>query len=75
MSAFSNETRRQSLELIVRGQRKLIRARYEKGLLILKEDFVRLPHGQVVNLQIQIINDLLGILKNDPRKKRANGSE
>jgi hypothetical protein len=74
LSAFSNEARRESLESIAHGQRKLIRAHYEKGLLVVKEDFVRLPSDsrQIAHIQFQIIDDLLSILKNGPRKKRVN---
>jgi len=44
LGAFSSEARKQAL---VRGQRKLIRAQYENGLLLLKEDFVKLPYGHI----------------------------
>jgi hypothetical protein len=44
LGAFASEARKQAS---VRGQRKLIRAQYENGLLLLKEDFVRLPYGQM----------------------------
>ncbi len=77
ISAFSNEQRRQSLESLVHGQRKLIRAHYEKGLLVLKEDVVRLPngYGQIASLQSQIIDDLLSILKNGLRRNRTKQIE
>jgi hypothetical protein len=41
LSAFAHEARKQAS---VSGQRKLIRAQWENGLLLLKEDFVKLPH-------------------------------
>jgi hypothetical protein len=43
LGAFSSEARKQAL---VSGQRKLIRAQCENGLLHLKEDFVRLPYSE-----------------------------
>jgi hypothetical protein len=58
LSAFANESRRQNF---ASEQRKILRARYEKGLLVVKEDFVRLP--TTPNLQFQIINNLLSVLK------------
>jgi hypothetical protein len=44
LGAFASEARKQAL---VCGQRRLIRAQYEKGLLVLKEDFVRLPYMHI----------------------------
>lgn len=71
LNAFTNETRRESS---VVGHRRLIRAHYEKGLLVLKEDFVKLPHvyGQSASLQIEIFDNLFGILKGELRKSRAH---
>jgi hypothetical protein len=41
LSAFTTEARKQAM---LRGQKKVIRAHYENGHLLLKEDFVRLPY-------------------------------
>jgi len=68
LSAFAGESRRQALAC---GQRKVIRAHYENGLLIVKEDFVKLPNLYASNLQFQIINNLLGLLKNQLRSSRT----
>ncbi len=48
LKAFANETRRQNLAI---GKRKIIRAHYENGHLIVKEDFVRLPNLYASNVQ------------------------
>ncbi len=66
LKAFANETRRQNLAI---GRRKVIRAHYENGLLIVKEDFVKLPSLYASNMQFQIINNLFSVLKNQLRSK------
>ena len=77
LNAFADETRRQSLEYLMHGQRKLIRAHYEKGLLVLREDFVRLPesYGRGANLQMQIISNLLSVLKSELYRNRSGREE
>ena len=68
LNAFASETRRQNL---ASKKRKVIRAHYENGLLVVKEDFVRLPTLYASNLQFQIINNLFSVLRNQLRAKRT----
>jgi hypothetical protein len=66
LSACANETRRQNL---ARQKRKVIRAHYENGLLVVQEDFVRLPNLYASSLQFQIVNNLFSVLRNQLRAK------
>jgi hypothetical protein len=67
LNAFASETRRRNLMC---AKRKIIRAHYENGHLIVKEDFVRLPNLYASNLQFQIVNNLFTVLKNQLHAKR-----
>ena len=44
LDAFDSETRTQAF---FRGQRRIIRAQCENGLLVLREEFVRLPYERI----------------------------
>ncbi len=77
LNSFAEETRKQSIDSLMSGQRKLIRAHYEKGLLVLREDFIRLPngYGAGVSLQFQIISNLLSVLKNELCRNKSDQQE
>lgn len=68
LKAFSEEARRQNL---AEAKRKIIRASYENGALVLKEDFVRLPGFYTRDLHFQITNNLFSVVKNQLRATRA----
>ena len=75
LGAFSHEAKRQSFESMLKGQRKVIRAYYQKGLLVLKEDFIRPSTVSArINIQSQMIEDLIKMLKGELKRRKTNRS-